>query len=95
MKSIIGTRHRGRAKRYITEWEGGAVTIEPESSFDSQLVTVYHLKVYELKVYEPKVYEPEGIRTKVYELKIRIYSNLTFVDWLRTQSASCSRVLPL
>ena len=31
---------------------------------------VYHPKVYEPKVYEPKVYEPEGIRTKVYDLKI-------------------------
>ena len=54
---------------------------------------VYHLKVYELKVYEPKVYEPEGIRTKVYELKIQFYSNLSFVALLRTQSASDPRVL--
>ena len=45
VKSIIGTRHRGRAKRYITEWEGGAVTIEPESSFDSRLVTEYEDKL--------------------------------------------------
>ena len=35
-----------------------------------QAGAVYHLKVYEPKVYEPKVYEPEGIRTKVYDLKI-------------------------
>ena len=55
--------------------------------------SVYHLKVYELKVYEPKVYEPEGIRTKVYELKIQFYSNLSFVALLRTQSASDPRVL--
>ena len=60
-----------------------------------EMIVVYHLKIYELKAYEPKVYEPEGIRTKVYELKIHFYSNLTFVDLLRTQSASCSRVLPL
>ena len=54
---------------------------------------VYHLNVYELKVYEPKVYEPEGIRTKVYELKIHFYSNLTIIALLRTQSASYPRVL--
>ena len=41
VKSIIGTRCRGsRTKRYITEWEGGAAIIEPESSFDSKLRSI-------------------------------------------------------
>ena len=67
------------------------VCLQQVHRFSANLSVVYHLKVYELKVYEPKVYEPEGIRTKVYELKIQFYSKLTFVALLRLRTQSCPR----
>jgi hypothetical protein len=45
VKGIIGTKHRGRSKNYIVEWEGGAVTIEPSSGLHPELTEEYELKL--------------------------------------------------
>ena len=46
-KQIIGTRHRGRSRRYVVEWDAhlNNVTVEPESILHPDLVLEYNDKL--------------------------------------------------
>ena len=67
VKQIIGTRHRGRAKRYIVMWDDGleSVTIEPVAELHPELVAEYEGKLAEAECACAAVAENNLIVTKI------------------------------
>lgn len=82
VKAIIGTRHRGRAKRYIVEWEGGGVTVEPKDNLSSELVDEYETKVKAAAAAIVGEGEMNDMERMVAELMLKQKASGTVEEWL-------------
>ena len=86
IESIIGTKHRGRAKRYVVEWASGETSLEPESTLREDVPVMLDQYIEKVRAAEAAcVVQLDGrtdIERMVSELMRRYKQEGSVEDWL-------------
>ena len=86
VESIIGPKHKGRAKRYVVEWTSGGTSLEPESALREDVLVMLDEHIEKVRAEEAAcVVQSDGrtdIERMISELMRRYKPEASVEDWL-------------